>query len=830
MASNHKLDSVNPVPSILVAIICAIISFFLWQSLDAFQKHDQQQRLHDHAVRLSADIRRDAKSKLTAFVRLTERWIASGGTPRREFESDAGNYIRDIEGLQAIEWVDETYHVRWVVPLEGNEKALNLNLGFEERRRVSLEKARATKEPTITKPINLVQGGKGFLVYLPIHFKEKFGGFVLVVMRTQDWLNHAVSYGREHHELEDLYISIDMDGERVFESAEQEKAKDSGLSTSFVKELYGHSFRVTIEPTGHFFSHGESHTALLVTSTFVVFSIIFICLIVFLQKSKIAKTAVERAYADLEIQSRERKKAEEEATKASEAKSRFLASMSHEIRTPLNAILGIVQILERRDLDDDTQSKLKTARNSGNFLLSLINQVLDFARIEAGAVETESEEFTVGSLVTDLHSLFLTQTEQKKIAFTCDFEGPSETWLVGCHSHLKQILFNLLGNAIKFTNTGAVSIVAKTVLLDEKNVELIFEVKDTGPGISDEEQKLVFEAFKQSESGRTSGLGTGLGLSISNNLCTLMGGNLTLESKPGVGSLFRLQVAVIKSENQNVQICSSDDELIANPISILVAEDNSINQMIIREILETDGHNCVLVDNGAEAVKEVQYNADQYDLVLMDIQMPVMNGVEATKVIKSLLNPSKELPIFALTANAFENQIQEYKEAGMIQTLTKPIDRGLLRRALLSVSGPLDDSHISEEAPEQQQRPLLLDKSIFLEEGVISSLMAIMKRAQIEEIVNSIKTRATEITPKLVDPNLPQSELRELAHEIKGVASNLGLIKLSSDAAVVEKTALDGEEIVISTDELCQTMMDSLECLSEYVDSHYAEKAKRKTG
>ncbi len=568
----------------------------------------------------------------------------------------------------------------------GNKEALNLNLGAEEKRRESLEEARDRMTPTLTKPVDLVQGGKGILVYFPIFLGDRFDGFVLVVFDTQEWLDHALRNGRSLHEFEDYQIAISIDNERVFQTKGYQYHISNEWFTKADAKILGHAITVSIYPTAHFLTHEKRISAEMIGLAFAIFGFILSGLVFYLQKASTATRLAEQVNEVLANESKERLVAEKKANAANEAKTRFLAAMSHEIRTPLNGVLGVLQLLEKRDFPGDVREKLKTAQHSGVFLLTLVNQVLDFARIEAGAVEIIEEDFTVSALIADLHSLFSTQAEQKKLEFDYSVKGPSELWVFGAYDPIKQVLFNLIGNAIKFTDQGSVAVYADIQERLNGSVGLQFDVVDTGKGISDEEQKLIFDAFKQSETGRTSRMGSGLGLSISKNLTNMIEGKLEVKSKVDQGTTFTLWIDVVVAKEQKAPVQKSSEAVIASPLKILVAEDNDINQMIIEEMLTSDGHDFVLAENGEEAVEKVFQNGLSFDLILMDIQMPVMNGVEATKAIRKQIPDTEILPIYALTANAFKSQMDEYEAAGMQGTLTKPIDRPKLRSVLLKVS------------------------------------------------------------------------------------------------------------------------------------------------
>jgi signal transduction histidine kinase/ActR/RegA family two-component response regulator len=376
----------------------------------------------------------------------------------------------------------------------------------------------------------------------------------------------------------------------------------------------------------------------------------------------------------------------ERAEQATVAKSRFIAAMSHEIRTPLNAVLGILQLVDNDQIPEETRSKLKVAHNSGRFLLSLINQVLDFARIEANAIKPSRDTFTLSSLIDHMASIFKSQASAKGLSFDYEIADDQKmTPLVGSYAHIQQILFNFLGNAVKFTDNGGIKMRAELRKSEDGGLVAHFSVEDTGPGMSAEDIDIIFEEFGQAGMRATNKIGTGLGLSISKALSDALGGEILVDTSIGQGTTFSLLVPLEAGETENL-VVKGQDQNATQGLKVLVAEDNDINQMIIRAMLEKDNHNVTLVDDGAKAVQAVQDAQAPFDLVLMDIQMPVMDGNEATRLIRELIPDGAKLPIVAVTANAFSDQRNEYLSAGMQDVVIKPIDASKLQAAIKSAT------------------------------------------------------------------------------------------------------------------------------------------------
>lgn len=480
-------------------------------------------------------------------------------------------------------------------------------------------------------------------------------------------------------------------------------------------------------------------------------------------------TPLKRAMQDLAS-------ARDAARAAGEAKSQFLARMSHELRTPLNGILGFSELLlDDQRLDEAQLEKIRNLHNAGKHLLELVNGLLDLSKIESGRMEFASRAFLLQDVIQSCAALVAPDVTRKRLEFTLNLDGHLPKAVLGDPTRLRQVILNLLSNAVKFTPSGG-SIFFRAMLKGREKLRI--EVRDTGPGISPEHQRLIFEDFVQIASmTQSEALGTGLGLAITSRLIKQMGGEIGCQSQAGAGCLFWFEIPLLLAEEpvpiEKTETKKDMAALKPRKLRLLVVDDVKANRDVAGALLANLGHDASFASGGAEALEKLP--SDDFDAVLMDLQMPQMDGLAAARAIRAMPAPLSAVPIFALTASVMPEQIAAAHEAGMNGHIGKPLSRETLAAALATLPrpgpGPAPQAQGNTDAP-----PLPADEAT-VDGSVLELLRAELKGAAagvIREFMVEMKIIRDHFAAELAQDRPRPDLIAGDAHRLLGAARTLG--------------------------------------------------------
>jgi len=504
------------------------------------------------------------------------------------------------------------------------------------------------------------------------------------------------------------------------------------------------------------------------------------------------------------------------AEELSRTKSRFVASVSHELRTPLTGLLGHLDLAARRNPPAELKPHLDHARTAGGHLLTLVNQVLDFSKIEAGHLILNPEPFDPKDLIERANSVFIAQAIAKGLSLEVSGSNLYGDWLVGDNERISQVVFNLMSNAIKFTNEGKVSLEYRVRRLDDQNARLTISVSDTGPGIPEEHQQRIFDDFAQvGHNSDATQPGTGLGLSISAQLIRQMGGEISVESTLGLGSQFRFELDMARVDPDAQTAPEAPLDGAEEPsYAVLVAEDVDANRMILVAFLRAAGHTVDESVDGEDCLGRL-HAGHRYDAILMDINMPRLDGLEATRRIRGSGTEWAFVPIIGVTANAFEQQVRSYIDAGMDACISKPINWKELSRTLADTvsrrraeAEALESQAVVVDAGEEKHSrfgPAEGDELIDIDHfRIVASCLG-----WDQAVANSRQILADAHSRSL--PILRHGAQRQIigqeAHALCGVAGNYGFRAVAAAARQVENTARNGDD----TGQLVEELAVSIE-------------------
>lgn len=662
---------------ILALTSIAVLVITIWdKSIDDYQVWVKQQ------IQLTGELTTQEfiahiNKEIVQLENLKNRLEFTNGDYHKYWDKEVNTILKQSDAIKFVEWIDSSMVIRKIHPLKGNEAALNLDISKIDYRKKEWESHSIDSSINVTPWSKMTQGGYAFLIDIPAYYNNTFQGTASAGM---DFTN---SFNTFSTSLKDYAIELrDNKGVLFYEYNTKNRALiddsfvyKSDLTIDYLDKQF---WSLKLYPTNEllFFTNKRAFINYMLLFGIILSLLISMLIYFYLKALRETKRAlsINKKLANVNFRLNKQK---QKAEQASKAKTDFLSNMSHEIRTPLHAILGFIQVLKSSNLKESDKEYVALMDKSSNNLLAIVNDILEIHKIESGNIILEKHLFCPSEKLKELIDTYEYHFKQKGLYINLSFLNNESYSVISDMNKYSQIITNLLKNALKFTVNGGVEVTYNEEKIEEK-LSIKIQVKDSGIGISKSKLKTIFDRFTQIESSlKKEYEGSGLGLAISKDFAELLNGSITVDSFENKGSVFTFTGIMEISEKQSYQFGETYENFKLPNINVLVVDDNKINVTVLRKLLEDIDIHVDSVENGQLALDRFKEN--KYNLILMDIHMPKMDGYEATQIIRK---QDSDVIIIGLSANVTSTAIQKALDSGMNNYITKPFTKERLYRLI----------------------------------------------------------------------------------------------------------------------------------------------------
>ncbi len=725
---------------------------------------------------------------LSAIRRMAQRWNNSKNPSLDEWKEDAKNYHKDLKGMAGIGFINHNFKIVHTYP---NKSYNGTNLSLVDKRKEIFFLARDSQKMILSEPITLLSGKQGFLIVHSIKRRKAIhNSYIVSAYSYKDFIAEADPSLAKYFKL-----VFKINGQNIYATDGDRNLNGVSILSDYRKQKW----EIDIFPKEDYLRELESFsTYLSPLALFLLFVLIFAFDKINKQRKKISKT-VEKLSHEVEF------------------RKSFLSNMSHEIRTPLNGVVGMVDLLHDTTPTPIQKDYLETLKLSGKHLLEIVNDILDLSKIESGNFELNKESSNIKEVIKISLSPFTNIISQKMITLDINFDESVPKYIELDILRFRQIISNLVSNAIKFTHEGGVTIDVKF-----SEQRLYVDIYDTGIGIPKDKIERLFSRYSQAEIDTSKRYGgSGLGLSISRKLVSLMKGELKVESEFGKGSKFFFSIETNVSEppkDLNTKKIFIDSSFsVNNPYTILVADDNAINRKIAKALFKKLGYEIDLAENGREVLEAVKYK--KYSLIFMDMQMPIMDGIEATLRLKKMYSFDKSPIVIALTANVLKEHKEKCLEAGMEGFITKPFN---IQEVAQLISGLKKTNNLlPSEATVEADATNICDierlKSLFVgDEDLIYDVLETLETQSLKYVSN--------IKKSLEDNDF--ENVSSICHSLRASISNFYATKIESNIDNIEEQTSDADKVNLKNLFLLVDKLENdLNALREEIRNEFIKRA-----